>query len=150
MRIGALTQEYDAQYTSAVNNTIEKDNAFSSILFDKNEQSVIEAGISSQEVEITDQDYEFNNEKPTFYWHDGQFGYQAEVYKNEGTDSEYTVKLRYDDGRTIYVIAWLKLFPLSAFRALFPPYTFVPNTNLEKTFLVMKSIIPPNEYILFE
>ena len=72
MRIGALTQEYNAQYTSAVNNTIEKDNAFSSILFDKNEQSVIEAGISSQEVEITDQDYGFNNEKPTFYWHDGK------------------------------------------------------------------------------
>ena len=100
MRIGALTQEYNAQYSSTVNNTIEKDNAFSSILFDKNEQSVIEAGISSQEVEITDQNYGFNNEKPTFYWHDGQFGYQAEVYKNEGIDSEYTVKLRYDDGRT--------------------------------------------------
>ena len=37
--------------------------------------------------------------KPLWHWHDGQFGYSAEVYKNEGTESEYTVKLKYDDGR---------------------------------------------------
>ncbi len=40
-----------------------------------------------------------SQEKPIWYWHDGQFGYYAEVFKNEGTESEYTIKLRYDDGR---------------------------------------------------
>lgn len=40
-----------------------------------------------------------SQEKPIWYWHDGQFSYNAEVYKNEGTESEYTVKLLYDDGR---------------------------------------------------
>nr|WP_297766116.1 hypothetical protein [uncultured Butyrivibrio sp.] len=39
-------------------------------------------------------------DKPLWHWHDGQFGYSAEVYKHNETDSEYTVKLRYDDGRT--------------------------------------------------
>ena len=42
---------------------------------------------------------EVSGDKPLWYWHDGQFGYYAEVYKNEGTESEYTVKLKYDDGR---------------------------------------------------
>ena len=32
-------------------------------------------------------------------WHDGQFGYSAEVYRNEGSTSEYTVKLKYDNGK---------------------------------------------------
>ncbi|SDB04085.1 hypothetical protein [Butyrivibrio sp. INlla16] len=36
---------------------------------------------------------------PDHRWHDGNFGYTAYVYKNEGTESEYTVKLRYDNGR---------------------------------------------------
>ena len=32
-------------------------------------------------------------------WRDGIFGYDAEVYKNEGRESEYTVRLHYDNGR---------------------------------------------------
>ena len=37
--------------------------------------------------------------KPVWHWHDGQFGYSAEVYRNEGSTSEYTVKLKYDNGK---------------------------------------------------
>mgnify|MGYP006988872816 CR=1 FL=1 len=37
--------------------------------------------------------------KPVWHWHDGPFGYSAEVYKNEGSTSEYTVKLKYDNGK---------------------------------------------------
>ena len=40
-------------------------------------------------------------EKPLWHWHDGQFGFSAEVFKNEGSDSEYTVRLQYDDGRKV-------------------------------------------------
>ena len=39
------------------------------------------------------------DDKPLWRWHDGMFGYSAEVYKNEGSDSEYTVKLKYDNGK---------------------------------------------------
>ncbi len=39
-------------------------------------------------------------DKPVWHWHDGQFGFSAEVFRNTGSDSEYTVKLQYDDGRT--------------------------------------------------
>ena len=38
-------------------------------------------------------------DKPLWHWHDGPFGYSAEVYKNEGSTSEYTVKLKYDNGK---------------------------------------------------
>lgn len=38
-------------------------------------------------------------DKPLWQWHDGPFGYSAEVYKNEGSTSEYTVKLKYDNGK---------------------------------------------------
>ena len=39
------------------------------------------------------------DDKPVWHWHDGPFGYSAEVYKNEGSTSEYTVKLKYDNGK---------------------------------------------------
>ena len=39
------------------------------------------------------------SEKPLWHWRDGIFGYNAEVYKNENRESEYTVKLHYDNGR---------------------------------------------------
>ena len=35
------------------------------------------------------------SDKPLWHWHDGQFGYSAEVYKNDNCESEYTVKLKY-------------------------------------------------------
>ena len=38
-------------------------------------------------------------DKPLWHWHDGPFGYSAEVYKNEGAASEYLVKLKYDNGK---------------------------------------------------
>lgn len=37
--------------------------------------------------------------KPTWHWRDGPFGYNADVFRNEGKESEYTVKIHYDDGR---------------------------------------------------
>lgn len=37
--------------------------------------------------------------EPVYHWHDGNFGYTVNVYRNEGTESEYTVKLIYDDGK---------------------------------------------------
>ena len=40
-----------------------------------------------------------HDDKPIWHWHDGQFGYSAEVFKNDGRESEYTLKLHYDDGR---------------------------------------------------
>ena len=40
-----------------------------------------------------------HSDKPLWHWHDGQFGYSAEVYKNKGNASEYTVKLKYDNGK---------------------------------------------------
>lgn len=40
-----------------------------------------------------------HSDKPLWHWHDGSFGYSAEVYKNEGSTSEYTVKLKYDNGK---------------------------------------------------
>lgn len=39
------------------------------------------------------------DDKPVWHWHDVQFGYSAEVYRNEGSTSEYTVKLKYDNGK---------------------------------------------------
>ena len=38
-------------------------------------------------------------EKPIWNWYDGRFGYRAGVFKNEDSESEYTVRLQYDDGR---------------------------------------------------
>ena len=40
-----------------------------------------------------------HSDKPLWHWHDGQFGYSAEVHKNKGNASEYTVKLKYDNGK---------------------------------------------------
>ena len=40
-------------------------------------------------------------EKPVWNWYDGRFGYYADVFKNEGGESEYTVRLRYIDGREV-------------------------------------------------
>ncbi|SDB04068.1 hypothetical protein [Butyrivibrio sp. INlla16] len=37
--------------------------------------------------------------EPTYHWYDGQYGYHAYVYRNDGSGSEYTVKLQYNDGR---------------------------------------------------
>ena len=39
------------------------------------------------------------DDKPLWHWHDYTFGYSAEVYRNEGSTSEYTVKLKYDNGK---------------------------------------------------
>lgn len=49
--------------------------------------------------ELVEQSRVETENKPLWHWHDGQFGYSAEVFKNEGTESEYTVKLKYDDGK---------------------------------------------------
>lgn len=38
-------------------------------------------------------------EKPVWNWYDGRFGYRVDVFKNEDAESEYTVRLRYDNGR---------------------------------------------------
>ena len=52
------------------------------------------------------------SDKPLWHWHDGQFGYSAEVYKNDNCESEYTVKLKYDDGREkVYVVDADKIDP---------------------------------------
>ena len=57
-------------------------------------------GVESISNERTDEAYgQVRSDKPLWDWHDGQRGYFANVYKNEGSDSEYTVKLTYDDGR---------------------------------------------------
>lgn len=40
-----------------------------------------------------------HSDKPLWHWHDYTFGYSAEVYRNEGSTSEYTVKLKYDNGK---------------------------------------------------
>lgn len=34
-----------------------------------------------------------------WHWRDGNFGFNAEVYQNEDRESEYTVRLHYDNGR---------------------------------------------------
>lgn len=36
---------------------------------------------------------------PLWHWRDGVFGYNAEVYKSEDRESEYIVRLHYDNGR---------------------------------------------------
>lgn len=38
-------------------------------------------------------------EDPLWHWRDGILGFNAEVYRNEGSDSEYMIRLRYDNGR---------------------------------------------------
>ena len=38
-------------------------------------------------------------DQPVWKWRDGKFGFSAEVFKNTDTDAEYTLRLRYDDGR---------------------------------------------------
>lgn len=38
-------------------------------------------------------------EKPVWSWYDGRFGYHADVFRKDGSGSEYTVRLRYDNGR---------------------------------------------------
>ena len=47
----------------------------------------------------TNPDKTISTVEPTYHWYDGQYGYHAYVYRNEGTDSEYTVKLKFNDGR---------------------------------------------------
>ena len=62
----------------------------------ENEADVVENRINSYDNDIADDQ---QSKKPTFHWYDGKYGYDAEVYRDEGTDSEYTVKLKFNDGR---------------------------------------------------
>ena len=39
------------------------------------------------------------NDEPLWHWRDGISGFNAEVYRNNGSDTEYTIRLRYDNGR---------------------------------------------------
>lgn len=49
--------------------------------------------------DITDSAMVKASGKPAHHWYDGQYGYSADVYSSRDSDSEYTVRLRYDDGR---------------------------------------------------
>jgi len=50
-------------------------------------------------VPSTSQIGQATNNSPLWHWHDGQYGYNVEVYRNENSESDYIVKLKYDDGK---------------------------------------------------
>ncbi len=55
--------------------------------------------VGLSEISDIEQKQEVQELKPTWHWRDGPFGYNADVFRNEGKESEYTVKIHYDDGR---------------------------------------------------
>ena len=57
------------------------------------------AGIEPPTETIITKNNGSGGEKPIWNWYDGRFGYRADVFKNEESESEYTVRLRYDNGR---------------------------------------------------
>ena len=74
-------------------NTEQVSASFSEIVKNKmNEtQSVTKGIIDGSNSQTTD--------KPLWNWYDGPLGFHAYVYKMGESDSEYMVKIRYDDGR---------------------------------------------------
>ena len=56
-------------------------------------------GLKTNAADFTVRDEKIADDKPLWHWRDGILGFNAEVYKSAGSESQYTVKLRYDDGR---------------------------------------------------
>ena len=54
---------------------------------------------STADVSVIDEFKQVNDDKPVWNWYDGRLGFYADVYKTGESDSEYKVKLRYNDGR---------------------------------------------------
>ena len=54
---------------------------------------------STSDVSAMDELKQANDDKPVWNWYNGRLGFYADVYKTGENDSEYKVRLRYDDGR---------------------------------------------------